>query len=179
MSKVQKYFAVCFVAIALSHFVGNAQAQQPVTFYGSYSHVETGNGEHCNGYTVELWNYDGAFTGLIHHHRGLCGDPPVGILENVRYDVKTGRLLFQAKLSDGWDNDGPTKDTVSFNGFLSSGTLRGEIIWHGAGQARQRSRENIALAGESHSYPQGKTYATFADWMQAQQPILRFRGPKW
>lgn len=179
MKAFGKSVVISFVAIVLGHFVGNAQAQQPVTFYGSYSHVEAGSGEHCNGYTVELWNYDGAFTGLIHHHRGLCGDPPAGVLENVRYDAQTGKLLFQAKLSDGWDNDGPTKDTVSFNGSLSGGTLRGEIFWHRAGQARQLSRENMALSRESDSYLQGKTYATFADWMQAQQAILRFRGPKW
>jgi hypothetical protein len=179
MKAFRKNIVIGLAAIMLSYVPVNAQAQQPVTFYGKYSHVETGSGEHCDGYTIELWNYDGAFTGLIHHHRGLCGDPPVGILENVHYEAKTGRLLFQAKLSDGWNNDGPTKDTVSFNGSVMSGTLRGEVFWHRAGQARHRFRENITLDRESDAYLQGKAYATFSDWMQAQQPILRFRGPKW
>ncbi|MBX7136286.1 MAG: hypothetical protein K1X67_26755 [Fimbriimonadaceae bacterium] len=163
---------------SISHAEGNA-----ITLLGIYSHVESGDGgEHCNGYDVELWNHDGSFIGLINHHRGLCGDAPAGLLEDVSYDSRTGALSFRAKLTDGWAGRNlsePTKDIIVFRGVLAKSELKGTICWTTPVTVRCLREETISLPRMQDSSWAGKSYATYEEWKKAQEPILQFRGPRW
>ena len=63
---------------------------------GSFANVQSRDGEHCYGYSLELWRHNGKLIGLLDHHQGLCGDPPCEALRNVSYDARSGRLSFSA-----------------------------------------------------------------------------------
>lgn len=153
-----------------------------VTLLGEFSRVDSEDGEHCDGYDVELWNNNGSLIGLIHHHRGLCGDPPAGLIEGVSYDNKTGYLSFQAKLSDGWtglNSSEPTKDIIAFRGTLSDKTLKGRICWKTLNANTCLRQKFVRLPVKHDSYWANKNFATYEEWKRAMQPILDFRGPKW
>jgi hypothetical protein len=68
-----------------------------VVFVGSYEKVASSTGEHCSGYTVDIWKEGNKPFGLFHYHAGLCGDPPCGVLDAVRYDTGTGKLDFRVE----------------------------------------------------------------------------------
>jgi len=113
--KIPLIFTVIFVC------AGTAQASdERVEFLGDYLNVKSATGEHCDGYDVMIWKYKGSLIGFLNHHRGLCGDPPMGVLEETLYSAQTGSLSFKVKLSDGCTlRDGmcmPTKDRVTFKG---------------------------------------------------------------
>src|ERR671929_129905 len=57
--------------------------------------------EHQYGYSVELWREKDRAFGFLLVSAGLAGDTPTGLLEDVAYDLKTGRLTFRARLSTG------------------------------------------------------------------------------
>ena len=62
----------------------------------SFDNVRSSTGEHCDGYSLELWRHNGRILGLFNHHEGLCGDPPCEVLQDVSYDRRTGHLSFAA-----------------------------------------------------------------------------------
>lgn len=167
-----------FAGAPRSHAEGNA-----IIMLGMYSHVESGDGgEHCNGYGVELWNHNGLLIGMIDHHRGLCGDPPVGLLDDMSYDRESGSLSFRAKLTDGWTGSNlsePSKDIIVFRGAVTNSELKGTICWKTPSTDRCLREETVTLPVVRNSYLVGKSYATYEDWTQTQEPILKFRGPRW
>ena len=64
---------------------------------GSFDNVVSRTGEHCRGYSLELWQSGTEVIGLLDvHGGGLCGDPPCSLLQGVSFDPATGRLLFSA-----------------------------------------------------------------------------------
>ena len=75
-------------------------SEAPVTVLGEFSNRK-GDGEHAWGYSVDLWKHEGRIIGMIcgTQYLMLNGSPPTGLLENVQYDPKTGRMSFSAKLS--------------------------------------------------------------------------------
>jgi hypothetical protein len=75
------------------------QVESPVKPIGHFTNVKS-KGEHQWGYEVELWRQDDKIYGLISgsSHSRLVGDPPTGLLEDVKFDPKTGKLSFRAKL---------------------------------------------------------------------------------
>jgi hypothetical protein len=78
--------------------------------FGAFMKVR-GDGEHCSGYDVELWTRGEKFCGIISVHRGLCGDPPAGQLENIQFDPRTKKLSFSAKVSIS----APSRDVLEFD----------------------------------------------------------------
>jgi hypothetical protein len=65
---------------------------------GSFADVKSSTGEHCRGYSLNLWRSDGRVIGLLDVHAGLCGDPPCGVIEDVSLDSRTGRLAFTSSI---------------------------------------------------------------------------------
>jgi hypothetical protein len=90
---------------------------------GKYVDVKSSTGEHCSGYSLELWKLDGRVIGLLDVHRGLCGDPPCGAIADAALDAKTGRLTFSTTIrGERWTFGGTlTKQTVT-------GTLNDERV---------------------------------------------------
>ena len=169
----------CFALMACTN-TGWA-SNENVEFFGDYSHVESATGEHCKGYDVMLWKYKGSLIGFLNHHRGLCGDPPMGLLEETSYNPLTGALSFKAKLSDGCiltsTDCVPSKEIITFNGVLQEPILKGTVSWYSVDLKQQTATENVKLKAtglESH-----QRFENYDKWMAYWGPILKFRGPKW
>ena len=133
-------------------------------YVGTYEKVESATGEHCSGYSVDLWKDSDVLFGLLHHHRGLCGDPPCGVLTDIRHDSESGRLRFNAD----------TAETIfSFEGSLRNESLKGTLTrrWPGADRY---SKEAIQLP--KHREVQAKRFGSLAEWHKVYDSIQRCRG---
>jgi hypothetical protein len=142
--------------------------------------------EHAYGYSVELWRAGRCVFGLFAASEGLAGDTPTGELTSVRYDPRTGRLGFSAKLTMGVTTEKgstapvPSRDLFVFTGYLSNKVLRGQLrqsnrlrpdltaVQRDVILARSPEQEDFIL--EAHTY---------GEWRKKTESILRFRGPKW
>ncbi len=60
--------------------------------------ISSDQGEHCGGYSLDLWESKARLLGLLHHHSGLCGDPPCSVIEHATLHRKTGRLTFTSTI---------------------------------------------------------------------------------
>jgi len=98
-----------------------AQDIRPLGFFENV-HSSDG-GEHCYGYSLQLWKYRDRLLGLLDIHQGLCGDPPCGVLQDAFLNVETGRLTFRSQIiGEAWDFAGTLKlDSVV-------GTLNGRSV---------------------------------------------------
>lgn len=162
----------------------NNKLESPVKIIGSFSKVIS-DGEHASGYDVELWRQGDKIFGLISAHRGLIGDPPTGILENVRYDSATKRLSFRAKLTlgiffDKNNSNVPSRDIFEFQGIQTNKRLQGELKMINelcADKCPERKRINLPRSKEWSSMM--SEYKTYAEWKAYADEILDFRGPRW
>ena len=98
-----------------------SQDIKPIGFFENV-HSSDG-GEHCYGYSLQMWIYRDQLLGLLDIHQGLCGDPPCGVLQDTFLDVETGRLTFRSQINEeAWDFEGTLKlDSVV-------GTLNGRSV---------------------------------------------------
>ncbi len=119
---------------------------------GSFGNVYSSTGEHCSGYSLELWRHNGRIVGLFDRHEGLCGDPPCEALHDVSYDRGSGRLSFTAL-------------DVKFTGTLRRDDVVGTI---GATRVRlMRNRDDPM---------DGKWDKNFTDWCEFWRGVHRCRG---
>jgi hypothetical protein len=106
------------VALALSLIPAiGATAGAPVHFdlFGHFDNVVSNDqGEHCGGYSLDLWNADGRLIGLLHEHSGLCGDPPCAVIDSAMFDASTRRLQF--------------KTVIGSRRFAFAGSVRGQLV---------------------------------------------------
>jgi hypothetical protein len=172
-----------FIFTVILVCVGAVQASdERVEFMGDYRNVKSATGEHCDGYDVMIWKYKESLIGFLNHHRGLCGDPPMGVMEEALYSAQTGSLSFKVKLSDGCTlQDGkciPTKDKVIFEGSIRGQLLEGTVTWFREGKLQSTDSENVMLAKDPKR-SQTRNYETYADWMKHWELILKRRGPQW
>src|SRR5438093_291863 len=114
---------------------GAIPATAKIDEIGAFSNMRTTE-EHAYGYTVMLWRAGDCIFGLFESSEGLAGDTPVGELQGVKYDRKTGALTFSAKLTMGVVSPGdskgfePSRDLFSFAGELRATGLTGAVT-HG------------------------------------------------
>ncbi|HWW74251.1 MAG TPA: hypothetical protein VNZ44_02590 [Pyrinomonadaceae bacterium] len=141
--------------------------------------------EHQYGYSVELWQEGGRLFGLLLVSDGLAGDTPTGLLEDVAFDPKTGKLSFRARLSTAStfnknNEQVPTRDLYRFDGALRGQTLAG-VFEHSdaSNEASAATKKRVTLRrskSESASMIQATSYD---DWKREADEILKLRGPKW
>jgi hypothetical protein len=86
-------------AIAVATSTAETPARS-IEYIGTYEKVESATGEHCSGYRIDLWRHEGKLFGLLHHHRGLCGDPPCGVLTAIQHDSRNGAFSFEANTGE-------------------------------------------------------------------------------
>ena len=141
--------------------------------------------EHQYGYSVELWREKDRVFGLLLVSAGLAGDTPTGLLEDVSFDPKTGRLTFRARLSTGstFDENNqqvPTRDVYEFSGALKGQRLTGTLEHtDSAGRSAASEKTRVSLRkskSESASMIQPGSYD---EWKREADEILKLRGPKW
>ena len=148
-----------------------AQAPRPITFVGEFSNMRYTE-EHAYGYSVQLWREGAAVFGLFLASEGLAGDTPTGLLDGLKYDPRSGKLSFKAKLTMGVDaRQQPSHDLFGFNGTLRARAVSG-VLKHEAASERINLRKlqpDAALAQPP----------TYDEWKRQTGEILRRRGPKW
>ena len=131
---------------------------QDIRPLGSFENVRSSDGgEHCYGYSLELWQYRDRLLGLLDIHEGLCGDPPCGVLEDVFLDGNTGRLAFRSQIiGEAWDFAGTLKrDSVV-------GTLNGRSV--------------SLVRDQDWTGSDAKSVHTLAGWCDFWSSIPRCRG---
>lgn len=171
------------VFVVISTFYNTVQASdEPVEFLGDYSNVKSATGEHCEGYDVMLWKHKGSLVGFLNHHRGLCGDPPMGVMEETLYSAQTGSISFKAKLSDGCTFQAgeciPTKDRVEFRGIYRGEILEGVVTWFREDKMQPTLSENVIMS-KNLKRSRTQSFETYAAWMKYWEPTLKVRGPQW
>lgn len=175
----------CFLALLLTGAGLPAFAQQldrPIGAIGDFSNMRYTE-EHAYGYAVELWRDGDSVIGLLLVSEGLQGDTPTGMLENVRFDARTGALSFTAKLTTGvavlpGGRQQPSRDLFEFSGTLKGTVLTGTLKRSDARQpSRAASREQVQLKinPQAVMIPAG----SYAQWKRQADEILKRRGPKW
>ena len=144
------------------------------------------HGEHADGYAVELWRDGGSVAGLFLAAAGLAGNTPAGLLENIKFDARTGALSFTARLSIGTafaassasGKGEPTRDQFEFNGNLKAKMLTGTLRHTDARQpAAPAARKRVQLRLRSGAL--SIRASNFAEWRHQIEDILKFRGPAW
>lgn len=145
--------------------------ESPIKVIGDFTNVKD-DGEHAYGYSVELWTQEDKIYGLISGSDALrlSGDPPTGILENVKFDPKTKRLSFRAKLSTG---------VFEFEGVLTNKKLAGKLSITNelcSDKCPQTKAITLRLSKEWTSLM--SEYQSYAEWEAYANEILKFRGPK-
>lgn len=139
----------------------------PVSPIGEYSNMRATKSDHCYAYSADLWQHDRTIVGFLYHSEGLCGDSPVGLLEDVKYDPKLGKLSFNAKISMGCSFNGkkectPVIDLVEFTGKLAKTHLVGTMIWHEVGRKKILKKENVQLKLEAENTM--RPYSSVQEW---------------
>jgi hypothetical protein len=85
----------CFDAIVL-YLQGAPPPAKDLIAVGAFDNVRQTESDHCYGWSLTLWRFNGRLLGLLNRHAGLCGDEPCEAVADVSHDTKTGRLSFSA-----------------------------------------------------------------------------------
>jgi hypothetical protein len=156
----------------------------PVKQFGSFQKVKT-DGEHASGYSVDLWKENGKLIGLIAVHRGLIGDPPTGLIENVQFDPQTKKFSFTAKLTigqfyDKTHEDVPSQDILKFDGTLTNKKLAGTVkMTNQLCPDKCPESMKISLPVSKDRDFMTQNFQTHDEWQAYIDKILEFRGPNW
>lgn len=176
----------CFprtTVLALLVVVGCAEVAgaDEVVPVGNFSAIRQ-TGEHCSGYSIDLWRTAGAIRGLFRACRGLAGDLPVGLIERSSYDEKSGRLSFETRLTLGNDyiagrGEVPSRDLFAFNGRLGPAELIGTLKrTDRVYDDNNDVTEQIRLKKQRDRLP---PYPSPDDWQRQADEALKLNGPKW
>jgi hypothetical protein len=156
---------------------------RPIRVIGEFANFRSTE-EHTYRCDVELWRDGDSVIGLFFAAEGRNEDMPAGMLENVRFDSRTGALSFTAKLTIAGAIDlpglrqEPSRDLFEFSGTLKPTVLSGTLKRSDLRQPfRPSSRERIHLRKRSPdgAFPAG----SYAEWKRIADLILKARGPKW
>src|SRR5260370_31606213 len=141
--------------------------------------------DHAYGYSVMLWRAGDCFFGFFESSQGLAGDTPMGELQDLKYDTRTGHLSFSAKLTTGvlsvQRSNGfePSRDLFAFDGTLKANTASGVITHTLRNDPNFTSTHDVVLGTSKaeEEFMHGPT--TSGERLRHWQPILKLRGPLW
>jgi hypothetical protein len=95
----------------------------------------------------------------------------------VKFDSKTGRLSFRAKLTMGIDaRQQPSRDLFEFDGKLGRASLNGSLKHSDGNRATTAQWIKLRKIQPDTALTQP---ASYAEWKQQADEILKRRGPKW
>ena len=171
-----------FTTAALTIAMAAAQnPAAPITAVGTFFNPRYAE-EHTAGYTVQLWRQGDIVFGFL-SIEALSGDGPIGSLTNIKFEERTGKLSFEAKLTIGMrlmpdNSQQASRDIFRFRGTLVKDTLSGnlthsDLLDPASGEASIRirlQRQAAATMAEA---------ATYSEWKAAAEESLKLRGPKW
>jgi hypothetical protein len=157
-----------------------------VEVLGNFSNVRRAGEDDALGYTLRLWKEGNKLFGLFAAYVGPPADPPVGILEDVKFDPRTRQLSFSARLStgvvsgQGYDHVA-SRDRFVFKGVLTRREVRGTLQQsNDLFPNRRPDPEKISLRHSQFltelMMPPPSTYAEWKTWADE---VLQRSGPKW
>jgi len=156
-----------------------------VRIVGAFANVRHTR-EDAFGYALQLWQQGDQLFGLLNVYTGAPSDPPAGLLEDVKFDPRTRRLSFSARLSTGLTYGGkysgvPSRDRFTFNGVLTKTEVSGVMQQANELFPNERPTSKRIRLRRSASYTQMMTPAppTYSAWKTWADEMLKFRGPKW
>lgn len=142
--------------------------------------------EHAYGHQVLLWAAGECLVGFLESSEGLAGDTPMGLLENVRYDRKTGKLAFSARLSLGRELSAGAKETqrsrdlFTFEGTLKKDQLAGVLTHAWPNDPKMVPvREEVVLRIQDPVESSQGAPGSYGAWQKEWAPALKSRGPGW
>jgi hypothetical protein len=164
---------------------GSIAETSPISQLGAFSNMRY-TAEHAYGFTLMLWRAGDCPIGLLLSSEGLAGDTPIGWLENVAFDTRTGRLSFAAKLTMGaivgksMTDLTPTRDLYVFEGQIKGDAISG-VMTHTLqnSPAVAPRRTEVVLRASTSDTESMRGSATYGEWRRRWGPILKIRGPKW
>lgn len=142
-------------------------------------------GEHATGYTLQLWEEAGRTFGFFLSSRGLAEDPPIGVLDDLKYNPQDRTLSFKSKLSIGviTTADGeyvPSQDLYQFEGTLFPNQVSGQLLHLNGLQPNSAGRsEEIKLYRSKKDEAALAPIKSYEDWKEVARQLLQARGPKW
>ena len=160
------------------------QSTKPIIKVGAFSNVRY-TAEHAYGYTAELWREQNRIFGFFLSSQGLMGDTPTGLLEDVRYEPRTGEITFQARLTTGLFSNRefhmvPSRYVYRFKGILKRRHMIGTLeIANALTPTEAPSREKIKLKLSQKESEVMIDAQSYIEWREKADEILKFRGPKW
>lgn len=175
-------FLTAFILMFAS--VSFAQTNSNVKSLGVFTNMKFTK-EHQYGYKVELWQEKDLVFGYFLSSEGLASDTPTGLLEDVMFDSKTGKLSFRARLSMGTTVDKNNKETPSRDVYQFKGALKGQklagILEHtnALDPAAKGEKTNISLQKSKSESAEMSKAKSYDEWKTEADEILKFRGPKW
>ncbi len=157
--------------------------------YGSWSNTETTGSEnteyHATGFDLELFRYNGKFVGYLSEYVNEPYDPPIGRLDNLKVDEKTGDISFETKMSlyiEGPTSVRNSKNLYRFKGRIAEQDIRGAIESINPQTRKIESTKEIVLVGgRGGDVPKNQKgqEMTYEEWQQFQEKLMKVRGPKW
>ena len=136
-----------------------------IVYVGTYEKVESATGEHCSGYSIDLWKQNKLLFGLLHQHRGLCGDPPCGVLKDLEHSPETGVIRFKAETLE---------DEFHFSGSLDKNLLTGIFTKRSRGTDIYL-KETVRLPRHRDEHLSGELNS-LEKWHNVYDSISRCRG---
>lgn len=138
--------------------------------------------DHTDGYTVQLWRQGETVFGLL-TVEALSGDGPMGSLYNVKFEERSGKLSFEAKLSTGTrlmadNSQQPSKDLFRFRGVIAKDTLTGNLT-HSDLLDPASGETSVKIHLQRQASPWMTALKSYAQWKAAADELLKTRGPKW
>jgi hypothetical protein len=154
----------------------------PPTNVGEFSNMKATR-EHAYCYRVQLWQQNDQVFGFLESSEGLQGDTPIGVLDDVQFDARSGSLSFKAKLTMGvvllaQGRQEPSRDLFEFRGTLERAALVGTMRhWDMLRpQAKAVSSQVRLRRQRGENMVEARSYT---EWKKTADEILKFRGPKW
>jgi hypothetical protein len=181
---MKRQWLVLVLAVSVSQFIHGGTEPQKVIALGSFSNIRFTE-EHQYGSEIQLWKDDTDLWGLFLHSEGLIGDTPIGLLQNVHYNLQTGDMSFMAKLTTGRHfckihKDVPSQDLFNFEGKLSKSSVSGVLKRSDALHPEEPpTEEKVVLKRIAAEESNQILYQSRSEWEAASKEVLKFRGPKW
>jgi hypothetical protein len=115
------------------------------------------------GYKVWLWKRKDALMGIFYHREGEPGTGPIGTVENIEFDPKSGNFSFESNVS--YCLGGSHNLNLHFEGSLKKNALEGVIFATNEDVAPwYRKRKKVTLKKCCDDAPLFKGYVSIDEW---------------
>jgi hypothetical protein len=169
--------------VLITSFVLAAELFQPYGFWGSVHTTGDENTEyHANGFELELYRHKNDFVGYLHEFVNEPYDPPMGRLDNLKVNEKTGDISFETKMSLYCEAPNysirNSKNLYRFRGRIGEEEVVGVMESLNPESKEVESKKEIVLGGRKGGVLH-KGEETYESWRSYKENFMKTRGPKW